>query len=122
MSHDACCSGQTNPSAAESCCASAPGGEVVTRRIPLSQLRCGEIGRVLTNQLDPKDAAVLRAMGLRANAEVKLCRPGQPCIVSVVGTHGACCRIGLAAPLAQRVVVGVEGFPGVGSRLGDAGE
>lgn len=82
--------------------------EVVVRRIPLTQLRHGETGRVLTNQLDPKDAALLRAMGLRANAEVKLCRPGQPCIVSVVGLHGACCRIGLAAPLAARVVVGVN--------------
>lgn len=83
-------------------------GEVVMRRLQLTQLRCGEIGRVLTNQLDPRDAAVLRAMGLRANAQVKLCRPGQPCIVSVVGVQGACCRIGLAAPLAARVVVGVD--------------
>lgn len=95
--------------AESSCCGTPPPEpEITVRRIPLTQLRSGEVGRVLTNQLDPKDAALLRAMGLRANAEVKLCRPGQPCIVSVVGTHGACCRIGLAAPLAARVVVGVD--------------
>ncbi len=95
--------------AESSCCGTPPPEpEITVRRIPLTQLRSGEVGRVLTNQLDPKDAALLRAMGLRANAEVKLCRPGQPCIVSVVGAHGACCRIGLAAPLAARVVVGVD--------------
>ena len=88
--------------------AESPLPEVLVRRVPLTQLRSGEVGRVLTNQLDPRDAAVLRAMGLRANAQVKLCRPGRPCIVSVVGLHGACCRIGLAAPLAARVVVGVD--------------
>ena len=32
---------------------------------------------------------------LRADAEVRLCRTGQPCIVAVVGVHGLCCRIGL---------------------------
>ncbi len=82
--------------------------EVVTRRVSLAQLRTGETGRVLTSELDPQDAAVLRAMGLRADAQVKLCRPGQPCIVSVVGVHGMCCRIGLASPLAERVMVGLN--------------
>jgi Fe2+ transport system protein FeoA len=100
MNHDEeCCQGSPQP---------ADKPEVVVRRVTLTQMRSGETGRVLTNQLDPKDAALLRAMGLRANAEVRLCRPGQPCIVSVVGVHGACCRIGLAAPLASRVVVGVH--------------
>lgn len=81
--------------------------QVVTRRVTLAQLRSGQEGRVLASQLDPEDAAMLRAMGLRADARIKLCRPGQPCIVSVVGAQGACCRIGLAAPLAERVVVGL---------------
>lgn len=98
--------GDTNPE----CPAHAEGctPEVVTRRVRLTQLRDGQTGRVLTSQLDPRDAQVLSAMGLRADAEVRLCRTGQPCIVAVVGVHGLCCRIGLAGALAERVVVGVN--------------
>ena len=78
------------------------------RRLSLAQLKPGQTGTVLNSQLDPDDAAMLRAMGLCANAQIKLCSPGQPCIVSVLGAHGCCCRIGLAPSLAQRVVVGVD--------------
>lgn len=97
----------SQPHSDDSACMKAP-GVCAGRRIPLSQLKAGEVGRVLSSQLDPEDAAMLRAMGLRADVQVKLCRPGQPCIVSVVGLHGACCRIGMAAPLASRVVVSVR--------------
>jgi hypothetical protein len=64
--------------------------------------------------MDPCDAALLRAMGLRPNATVRLCRLGEPCIVEVLngasedgcrGTGGCWCRIGLAKPLACAVVV-----------------
>jgi hypothetical protein len=64
---------------------------------------------------------MLRAMGLRVNARVRICRLGEPCIVELVGgtsanagatdacpRGSACtCRIGLAKPLARRVMVGV---------------
>jgi len=59
--------------------------------------------------LDVRDAALLRAMGLRPNAKVRLCRLGEPCIVEVMtgagdgtckGPGGCWCRIGLAKPLA----------------------
>jgi hypothetical protein len=51
------------------------------------------------------DAALLGAMGLCCNAKVRLCRAGEPCIVAVTTGRGAGCRIGLARPLADRIVV-----------------
>jgi hypothetical protein len=66
--------------------------------------------------LDPNDAALLRAMGLRPSARIRICRLGEPCIVEVLsgsdscGRAGGCaCRIGLAKPLAERVMVGLVG-------------
>jgi hypothetical protein len=48
-------------------------------------------------------------MGLRQNTRVRICRTGEPCIVSILnGPEGGCgegCRIGLAGLLARRVVV-----------------
>lgn len=73
----------------------------------LTQLKAGETARVESATLDSEDAALLRAMGLRMNATIKMCRPGEPCIISVQGPHGCACRIGLARPLAERVRVGV---------------
>jgi len=75
----------------------------------------GQTGVVCEHRLDPADAAWLRAMGLRPNARVRVCRRGEPCIVEVLPTAGGdgdgcaladcCCRIGLARPLADRVMV-----------------
>jgi hypothetical protein len=56
-------------------------------------------------------------MGLRLSARIRLCRLGEPCIVEVLsggescGRKGGCaCRIGLARPLADKVLVGsIEG-------------
>lgn len=56
--------------------------------------------------LPAADAELLAAMGLACNARVRLCRQGEPCIVRVLAGDGAGgCRIGLARPLAQRIVV-----------------
>lgn len=52
-------------------------------------------------------AAELRAMGLRAQVRVVLCRAGEPCIVRVLGACGCESRIGLAKPLADQVLVEV---------------
>jgi hypothetical protein len=64
--------------------------------------------------LDPSDAALLRAMGLRPSARIRVCRLGEPCIVEVMSGSDSCnrpggcaCRIGLAKPLAERVMVGL---------------
>jgi hypothetical protein len=51
------------------------------------------------------DVAYLGAMGLCCNAKVRLCRTGEPCIVSIVSGNGASCRIGLARPLAERILI-----------------
>jgi hypothetical protein len=84
-------------------------------QVPLSDLRPGQVATVCETCLDAADAAVLRAMGLRPNATVRLCRLGDPCIVEVVpgvpGEGTGCerpdcrCRIGLTAELARRVKV-----------------
>ena len=83
--------------------------------MPLTQLRRGQIGVICQARLAEDDAALLRAMGVAADAQVRLCRSGQPCIVAVGcacirGEHGVRTRwsggrIGLARPLAERITV-----------------
>jgi hypothetical protein len=70
------------------------------------------MGVIAEKRLDGEDRALLRAMGLSCNATVKLCRAGEPCIVAVMSgcgeggrLWGDACRIGLAKPLAERIVV-----------------
>ncbi len=82
----------------------------------LVALRPGDTGVICETCLDSGDAAVLRAMGLRPNAVIRLCRLGETCIVEVVPGSpgcgalcdrpgGCCCRIGLERRLAERVMV-----------------
>lgn len=73
--------------------------------IPLTQLARGQRATVNTSDLDEQDAKVLRAMGLRPDASVQMCRLGEPCIVSLSGACGGGCRIGLAKDIASRVMV-----------------
>ncbi len=82
--------------------------------IALDALEPGRLGVVCEHCLDPKDASMLRAMGMRPGASVRVCRRGEPCIVEVMppGPCGCDCRtrIGLAADLARRIRV-VERAP-----------
>lgn len=80
----------------------------------LTSMLPGQTAVVRETRMDARDAALLRAMGLRPNATVRLCRLGEPCIVEVLtgsneggcnGPAGCWCRIGLARPLANAVVV-----------------
>lgn len=71
----------------------------------LTSLKPGQSGVVVDAAMDADDAAQLRAMGLRPNSRVMLCRSGEPCIVRVLGACGCESRIGLARPLAERVMV-----------------
>jgi len=73
--------------------------------LPLAQLRRGEVATVCSAELDAHDGALLRAMGLRPEARVRVCRLGQPCIVEVCDDCGGGCRIGLARDIAERVLV-----------------
>jgi Fe2+ transport system protein FeoA len=75
--------------------------------IALSQLRPGQSGVVKAAEVGTSDAALLGAMGLCCNAKVRLCRAGEPCIVAISSGNGAGCRIGLARPLAERIMVEV---------------
>jgi Fe2+ transport system protein FeoA len=100
------------------CCGQPGSADPAT--ISLTRLRRGQTGVVREARLSGEDGALLRAMGLRPNARVRLCRVGEPCIVAVsVGlatgggyaTDGGCagtCRIGLARPLAERIMVAVD--------------
>lgn len=75
------------------------------KRVSLTQLPRGGRGRVSGSTLEPKDAQVLRAMGIRPDAQLEVCRLGEPCIVCVQGVNGSTCRIGLARRLAEHVLV-----------------
>lgn len=73
--------------------------------MPLAQLKRGQTARVESASLERDDADLIRAMGLRPSATVRMCRLGQPCIVEVCDSTGPFCRIGLARDLASRVMV-----------------
>ncbi|MFN0134395.1 MAG: ferrous iron transport protein A [Phycisphaerales bacterium] len=82
------------------------GPKSIMNPVSLSQLKRGQSGVVCSTSLAQDDAAMLGAMGLRCNAKVRLCREGEPCIVAVCSGSGvAACRIGLARPLADRIMV-----------------
>lgn len=105
----------------EGCACAKAGAKVfAVPSVALAKLKAGQTARVCEACVDPRDAALLRAMGLRPNALIRVCRVGEPCIVEVVavsggadscegkegGGGGECaCRIGLARPLAEKVMV-----------------
>lgn len=101
-----------NPASPEACCGGKPGC------VALTALKAGQVGVVHpTTGLNAADAALLRAMGLRPNSRIRMCRTGEPCIVEVMPAaagaceDGCCCRIGLARPLAALVMVDQVGAP-----------
>lgn len=63
----------------------------------------GMIGRIALMDLDSKDAALLRAMGLSPNVLVRVCRIGSPFILEIVKCEGCGCRIGLVKELARNI-------------------
>lgn len=75
--------------------------------VPLTQLRRGQQAVLADIALSDQQAESLRAMGLKPECELTLCRSGEPCIVSVVSGSGRC-RIGLARKLADGVLVSPE--------------
>lgn len=79
---------------------------VTSPRLSLTNLRPGQTARIRHADVDSADAALLRAMGLRPSAMVRVCRSGEPCIVEVIPPNltTCACRIGLARPLADRVL------------------
>jgi len=76
--------------------------------VALTTLKLGQTGAIVRTDLPEDEKALLRAMGMRNNARIVLCRLGEPCIVRVMGGCGCSFRIGLAKPLADKVIVGPE--------------
>jgi Fe2+ transport system protein FeoA len=72
-------------------------------RIPLTQLGRGRRARLEAGcmaSLPENDRCLLRAMGVHEHCELRVCKPGEPCIIEVERT-----RVGLSGPVAQRLLV-----------------
>ena len=80
--------------------------QVCCRRMRLSELRRGEVGRIAGTDADAGDAAYLSALGLRPETRVRMCACGDTCIVAPGSCGGS--RIGLARGLARRIEVVVD--------------
>jgi Fe2+ transport system protein FeoA len=76
--------------------------------VPLTQLVRGQRARIDCTDSASDDCSVLRAMGLRPDASIQMCRLGEPCIISLSGACGGGCRIGLAKDIASRVMVHID--------------
>ncbi|MBM4006252.1 MAG: ferrous iron transport protein A [Planctomycetes bacterium] len=72
-------------------------------RVPLTQLQRGQRARLDAGcmaGLPKNDQCLLRAMGVHEHCELRVCKPGEPCIIEVERT-----RVGLSGPVAQRLLV-----------------
>ena len=72
-------------------------------KIPLSQLARGQRATVECSALDSlpnEHRCLLAAMGMGEQCEVRVCRPGTPCIVQIDRT-----RLGLPHGIADRIMV-----------------
>lgn len=72
-------------------------------RIPLTQLGRGQRAIVDCSELvdlPEGDRCLLHAMGLHDQCEVRVCRPGTPCIVQVDAT-----RLGISGDVARKILV-----------------
>ena len=68
--------------------------------IPLTRLEKGRRARLHQADVDDATGRYLRAVGLTAASEFRLCKAGEPCIIQVRAT-----RIGLSTLLARRILV-----------------
>jgi len=82
--------------------------KIHSNAVPLTKLAPGQSGRIVCTQANPEDCSMLRAMGLRPDASIQICRLGEPCIVALMGACGGGCRIGLAKDIASCVMVQVD--------------
>lgn len=72
----------------------------VTDPVALSALAVGSLARLHDTDLDDESAGLLRALGLSAARDLRLCKAGEPCIVQVGDT-----RIGVSRDVASRILV-----------------
>lgn len=98
-----------NPSPTPSDDAAKDASHAPSTRLSLSQLKRGQTGIIAEASLPKSDLALLSAMGLCTHARIRLCRCGEPCIVAVCARSGeGSNRIGLARPLAERIIVTLD--------------
>jgi hypothetical protein len=71
-----------------------------SRPIALSTLAAGSVARLHEARLDDHSVGLLRALGLLASGDFRLCKAGEPCIVQVGTT-----RIGVSRDVAARILV-----------------
>ncbi|MFZ4721846.1 MAG: FeoA family protein [Phycisphaerales bacterium] len=72
-------------------------------RVPLTQLQRGQRARLDAGcmaGLPENDQCLLRAMGVHEHCELRVCKPGEPCIIEVERT-----RVGLSGPVANQLMV-----------------
>lgn len=91
------------------CCGEAPccGAEGSGQLVGLCCMRPGQCGIIRKACAHGADGAYLRALGLRCNQRIRLCRANGPWIVEVGCQRGPASRIGLARSLAEQVMVEV---------------
>ena len=68
--------------------------------VPLCDLPVGQVARLHAVDLDDAAAGLLKALGLTADSELRLCKAGEPCILQIGGT-----RIGVSRGVASRILV-----------------
>lgn len=72
-------------------------------RVPLTQLVRGQRARLENGcmaGLPEHDQCLLRAMGVHEHCELRVCKPGEPCIIQVERT-----KVGLSGPVANQLMV-----------------
>lgn len=72
--------------------------------VRLSQLGKGRSARLASTTLPVDEGETLRAMGLRPECELRVCKIGEPCIVTI-GPAQSRCRIALARRVAEQLHV-----------------
>lgn len=73
---------------------------IESRAVPLSSMRRGASVILHAMTLDAEVASYVAALGLTDGCPLRVCRPGEPCIVQVRTT-----RIGLSACIARQLLV-----------------
>ena len=87
--------------------------------VPLTDLKPGDRGVVCeTKAVAADDADLIRAMGLREDCTLRVCRTGSPCIVALETPSGGGCRIGLSRDVAGSIMITVAGQNTAGQNTG----
>ena len=73
--------------------------------VPLNCLKRGDEGVICETCLDASDAAYVRALGVRPNRCVRVCRASGSCVIEVGSGNGSWARVALSRTLASGIRV-----------------